>query len=449
MIEMRAPSVSPPVELRFSRGAMAAAPWPDGIPLPPGCRWHEALGRPTLVAPGCLHPALCRVLNEAGTPYLDHAGSGQPLPVAGSVPAPGPSVLMGLHAWRGHGGRGLMLGLDDGDRMSSALHALREIGRTALVLAATEAAVDGWASALRPWYGSAVGTLRVGQELQPLTIASWHAFAPRAGDLGSRFALVVGDGCDRVPSGPAFASLQCCTAAHRLGFLGPAPAADLVLDLGSVLGPMVCAVEPAAVPRRVLHLPLSAEERSDYDAAWSGFLGAYDRFQAMAPGARFSQFVQWARDDPRGRPGLQAWHRALRCLRLTRAKEEAVTLLLSRHQGERVLLFTADRESAYALCRSTFALPVTAELSRAEREAALLAYARGEVHALSGPRLLEETHGLPPCDVGIVVGRAFGAPQQQARLQRVRPGGVLYELVAADTVEVSRTRHSGHGAARA
>ena len=69
---------------------------------------------------------------------------------------------------------------------------------------------------------------------------------------------------------------------------------------------MVCAVEPAPVPRRVLHLPLSAEERSDYEAAWSGFLGAYDRFQAMAPGARFSQFVSWAREDPRGRPGLQA-----------------------------------------------------------------------------------------------------------------------------------------------
>jgi superfamily II DNA or RNA helicase len=446
MTFIQAPSLSLPVELRFSRGAMVAGPWPDALPLPPGCHWHEVQGRPTLSAPGCLHRALCRVLRDSGTPFVDRADTAPALPAALPLPEPRPAVAMGLHAWRGHGGRGLMLGLDDGDRVQSTLHALREVGRTALVLAPAEAGAAGWLAALRPWFRDAAQLLRQGGEPPLVAVASWSSFMPRAGDQGNRFAVVIADACDRVPFGPALAALQCCTASHRLGFLGPAPAADLALELGPVLGPVVAAVEPAALPRRVLHLPLAAEERSDYEAAWSGFLGAYDRFQAMAPGARFSQFVRWARDDPRGRPGLQAWHRALRCLRWTRAKQEAVDLLLARHRGERVLLFTADRESAYACCRATFALPVTAELPRPEREAALAAWARGEVLALAGPRLLEETHGLPGADVGVVVGRAFGAPQQQARVQRVRPGGVIYELVAADTVEVSRSRQ-GHGSA--
>ena len=158
----------------------------------------------------------------------------------------------------------------------------------------------------------------------------------------------------------------------------------------------------------------------------------------MAVGGRFGDFVRWARQDEQGRPGLLGWHRALRALRWTRAKAAACAQLLQQHRRQRLLFFTQDRESAYALCRSCHALPITAELPAAARRQALQAWADGEVPALCGPRLLEEAHGLPPADVGVVVGAAFGHGQLEARLRRVRPDGAFYQLVTADTVEVGR-----------
>src|SRR5690349_17290389 len=208
MTDIQAPSFSPPVELRFRRGAMVAGPWPDALPLPPGCRWHEVLGRPTLLAPACLHAALCRVLRDSGTPFVDRAEAPAPLPAGATLPEPKPAVAMGLHAFRAHGGRGLMLGLDDADRTATAVYALREAGRTSLVLAPAEAGAAGWLAALQPWFGHGVGPLRHDVRAPQVAVASWSAFMPRASEHGDRFALLVADGCDRVPSGPAFAALQ-------------------------------------------------------------------------------------------------------------------------------------------------------------------------------------------------------------------------------------------------
>jgi hypothetical protein len=59
---------------------------------------------------------------------------------------------------------------------------------------------------------------------------------------------------------------------------------------------------------------------------------------------------------------------------------------------------------------------------------------------LVGPRLLDL--GVPEATaaVGIVVGGGFGPHQRLAQQRRVRQGGVVYELVAADTAEVGRAR---------
>jgi len=194
-----------------------------------------------------------------------------------------------------------------------------------------------------------------------------------------------------------------------------------------------------AQPVRIL-LPLSADERAAYADAFHTFFGAFDHFTAMAPGAQFAEFVRWARSDPAGRPGLLAWHRALAALAWTRAKSAAVAAILAAHAGARVLLFTADKESTYALARAHLVAPVTAELPRRERQQLLAAFLRAELRALVGPRLLDD--GVPEAcaDVGVVVGSAFGRRQRLARERRIAAPGVVYELLSQDTVEVGRAR---------
>jgi superfamily II DNA or RNA helicase len=89
-------------------------------------------------------------------------------------------------------------------------------------------------------------------------------------------------------------------------------------------------------------------------------------------------------------------------------------------------------------------MPITCDVSRPEREAALDAFRRGELRALVSSRVLNEGVDVPDADVAIVVGAAHGERehvQRVGRILRPSPGkrAVVYELVAAGTSEVRRS----------
>jgi superfamily II DNA or RNA helicase len=172
-------------------------------------------------------------------------------------------------------------------------------------------------------------------------------------------------------------------------------------------------------------------------------------FVAAQPNGGFGTFVQQARGDPQQRPGLFAWHRALQLASWNRNKADAVAELLARHRNERVLVFTPDRRSTYELARTHLIAPVTAELPRRERQATLAAFAAGRLRTLAGPRLLDL--GVPEgcADVGILVGGGYGRDQHDARCRRVAATGVVFELIALDTVEVGRAHRFGRSIAAA
>jgi superfamily II DNA or RNA helicase len=131
---------------------------------------------------------------------------------------------------------------------------------------------------------------------------------------------------------------------------------------------------------------------------------------------------------------------ALRIASWNEAKVAACAELLARHRGDQVLVFTPDRPSAYRLAREHLIAPITAELPRREREQLLACFRHGTLRCLCGPRLLDL--GVPEATaaVGIVVGGGFGPHQRLAQQRRVRDGGIVYELVAAETAEVGRAR---------
>lgn len=438
----------PAVELCWRGGLLWAGPWPAAVAVPHGCRPAPGMPEGWQVADGHRYQALRDLLVAEGVGLHDRVPSAAPLEPAGVGSSVDGSVALAMSAWRGRGHRGQLLGLGDAERAAVVAAAVREVGRAAVVLTPSQAGVDGWQRALTGSLGRLVASLRDPATAAPVTVATWTGFARVLERLGTRFALVVADACDRAPRELVTAVLRSAVAPARLGMLGERPSPDLTLVLSGLVGPVVHWRGSEPVARHVVHLPLNAAEREVYDVAWSRFVGVWDRFRVDRPGVRFREFVHWARSDPVGRSGLLAWHRVQRLVHWTEAKQAAVATLLQDHRAERVLCFTGDRDSAYALARASLVMPVTAELSRAERETVVQDFAAGRLRVLGGPRLLEEMHGLPMADVGIVLGWSFGAAQQQARVQRIRSGGRLYELVAADTVEVSRAgRHGAEPAA--
>jgi hypothetical protein len=426
--------------LTFRAGRLAIAGWPPGIRMPHAMQ-RRSNGH--CEGPARLRAAVRRTLAAAGAPVRDAAAPASVrLPAA---PAPGPEVAAIFATWLATG-EGIAIGLPLPQRAHLVHLAAATLSVPALVVVRDTGAVAAWGRALAPDLQAAVGEHRRGCSA-PVTIATAAAAAWDMGWLGGRHELLAVDAIDLVPLSQLAACVDGSVALLRLGFAAAVPGPDW-LARGAGIGPILGAVEVTAAPRTVeLCVPLAAAERRDYEAAWHDFFAAFDRFATLRPAPGFADFVHWARGDPAGRPGLLAWHRALGIAGWTAAKAATVAALLLRHRGQRILLFTPDCETAYALARDHLIAAVTAELPRREREALLAGFTTATPHALVGPRLLETGIAERSADVGILIGASVGRAQRRARIDRVAAAGIVYELLSQDTMEVGRARRlRGHTA---
>jgi superfamily II DNA or RNA helicase len=95
-------------------------------------------------------------------------------------------------------------------------------------------------------------------------------------------------------------------------------------------------------------------------------------------------------------------------------------------------------------------MPITCDIPRAERAAALERFGRGELRALVSARVLNEGIDVP--DVAIVVGGTQGEREHVQRIGRLlRPQegktALVYELVMRGTSEVAQARRRREGLA--
>jgi superfamily II DNA or RNA helicase len=127
------------------------------------------------------------------------------------------------------------------------------------------------------------------------------------------------------------------------------------------------------------------------------------------------------------------------------AKRTAIRELLARHRDDRVLLFTANTDDAYAIARESLIPVITAEVARKEREEILAAFRDRSVRAICSAQVLNEGIDVPDANVAILVGGALGAREHVQRIGRIlrpREGkrAIAYELVTMETVDEARTR---------
>ena len=429
---------APLTTLDLVHGELLVRDWPNTLRPPFGLvrtgselRGHARLRRPVREA-----------LQTAGLAFQDHVAP-PPLLLDDTPTAPEPTPSM-LPCWLANDGRGIACCLPEATRLDFTISALRTRLQPALVVTRDSGAEINWTTTLaghglvaRPGQRSAATVVTVAEAARTM---HWRA---------RRHDLLVVDRPEQMPLPAVLAVLDGSAALLRLGFVD-APDSRRLLRWCSSLGPVLGVVDAALRQQRIeLHLPLPPADRIGYDEAWHTFLCVFDVFVAAQPNAGFGTFVQQARGDPKQRPGLFAWHRALQLASWNRNKADAVAELLARHRDERILVFTPDRRSTYELARTHLIAPVTAELPRRERQATLAAFAAGRLRTLAGPRLLDL--GVPEgcADVGILVGGGYGRNQHHARCRRIATTGIVYELIALDTVEVGRAHRFGRSIAPA
>lgn len=439
------------IKLSFQDGTLiVAAPADTDLPLSDHCQYDERIH--AWRAEAMAYATVVRLLHTRQVAYDDQARGYDKLALQlNAGPEPRDYQRDALHAWVQADCRGVVVLPTGTGKSFVAQLAIARASRTTLVVVPTLDLMEQWASQLAAAFGQDIGLLGGGsKDIRDLTVSTYDSAAIMMEFIGKRFGLLVVDECHHLP-GPAYQLLaRFAIAPFRLGLTATPErndGADEVLDelLGTIcfrrdIDEMEGAVlSPYRTERVGVTLdPDEAEEYAATRAVYVNFLRAQRINLASAQG--WSQFLIACARQRGGREALRSFLRQRHIAQAGRAKLRQIWELLQEHHGERVLIFTADNQTAYEIGQR-FVLPVITHHTKiAERRELLGAFRAGELPVLVTSKVLNEGVDVPEASVGIVVSGSGSIREHVQRLGRIlRPvagkQAVLYELISADTAE--------------
>src|SRR5947209_8563143 len=190
-----------------------------------------------------------------------------------------------------------------------------------------------------------------------------------------------------------------------------------------------------------LTVELSAADRREHDAERAIYRTFVEQNGIrMSSPSGWSDFVIRSSRTDEGRRAMAAYRRQREIAFAAPAKLDYVALLLDRHRGDRVLLFTQDNATAYQLARRFLIPVITHETRVRERSEILAGLSDGGYGAVVTSKVLNEGVDIPSANVAIVMSGSGSVREHVQRLGRIlRKQGdkraILYELVTAGTGE--------------
>ena len=393
-------------------------------------------------------------LHRSGVPFTDRARDFAPLDLLLRSPhEPRPYQRDAVRAWQENDRRGTVVLPTGSGKSYVAQLAMRETQRPTLVVAPTIDLVQQWSTQLGEAFRMPVGMLGGGsRDVQPITDSTYDSAAIMMEFIGNRFGLLIADECHHLP-GPVYRQLaNMCIAPFRLG-LTATPEGNEQDDsiLAGLLGPLCFRRDIDEMEGTVLapyktvriELDLDPDEQEEYTrqrAVYMDFV-RNNRINFSDPRG-WSQFVGLCARLAGGQEAFNAYLSQRTIARRSRAKFRHLWELFRTHAGERILVFTADNDTAYDIGRQ-FLVPVLTHHTRIqERRAFLEAFRAGTYPVLVTSKVLNEGIDVPEASVGIIVSGTGSIREHVQRLGRIlRPvqgkQARLYELVSAGTSETS------------
>jgi superfamily II DNA or RNA helicase len=272
--------------------------------------------------------------------------------------------------------------------------------------------------------------------------------------LGDRYALLVFDECHHLPGAVRRDAARMSAAPYRLGLTAtPLRADGRHVDLPDLVGPIVYEQSVADARGRsladfeVVRIPvqLTGAEAERY-AELSRIIRQFMQQQRQThPHFDWEDLCAQTNADPAARKALQAFH-ARKAIE-DRAEEKLRVLedLFRLHFGEPLIVFVGSNAMARDVSLRFLIPCLLSHCGKRERREILRGLEQGTYPALVANRVLDEGVDLPEVKVAVVIGGLGSSRQAKQRLGRVlrRAGNqraVLYEIVAAETGDVERSR---------
>lgn len=440
------------MHIRFDLGTLLFRDIPEGLDLGlvDGVRYDHRVR--AWRARACDRDAIVHALKARGFEIADD--SWRPLPAPDIVPPVElrPYQEEALAAWERARRRGVIVLPTGSGKTRIAIAAIARTGLRTLVLVPTRVLLEQWVSELQRAGFDSIG--RYGDarhEMGPVTVATLDAAWRAMARIGDAFDLLVVDEVHRITGEVKSESLDMSIAAARLGLTATMPAdAEAAARIERCVGGVVhkstidelagTFLSPFEI--LVLSVELLPNERALYEQHMSIFRRWADDIAFVEPHLSFQELSKRARRSAEGREAIDAFRAAQRVLFFPAEKRALTTKLLQEHHvhERKVLVFTPDNKTAFAIAREHLVPPVTCDMGRAERAHTLEMFRRGDIRTLVSSQVLNEGVDVPDADVAIVVGGRQGEREHIQRIGRVlRPAlgksATVYELVVARTSE--------------
>ncbi len=443
---------APGITLDFHGGTIRVRGLDKEAEPPPGARWdaRQAVFR----AMAFHYPAIVLWAKAQGLGLDDGARRYREIdlkPAATRRPYPHQSEA--LRAWTAARSRGVVVLPTGSGKTFVATLAIGARKRSSLIVVPTLDLLGQWHDVLAAAFATKIGLVGGGyHEIEDVTVTTYDSAHLHMDKFGDRFGLLIFDECHHLPSDASAQAARMSLAPFRLGLTATPDRADgRDADYAELVGPVVYRrditelagqyLAPYDVER--LDVPLSEEERARWSEARATYIGFLRRqgIRMSAPDG-WSQFLLRSSQSDEGRRAFLAYRLQRQLALAAPGKLELLGRLLHRHRKDRVLVFTEDNATVYAIARQFLVPAITHQTKVKERSAILAALAEGSLGCVVTSKVLNEGVDVPTASVAIVLSGNASVREHVQRLGRIlRKSGekraILYELVAEGTGEES------------
>ncbi len=401
--------------------------------------------------PGYMYLQIIRRLEASGTEFRDEAMKAPALPPMRTDINLRDYQSEALSKWNQSGNRGIVVLPTGAGKTFIAVKAIEALQASTLITVPTIVLVEQWREVLEESLGVTVGALGGGkQDIQPITVSTYDSASLRARHLGNRFQLLVFDEVHHLAA-PTYRRIATrYLAPYRLGLTATLQGDEATQELyEELVGPTVyrLGVDSLAGKHlsdyavKTVKLPLTAEERAEYDRQYEIYRGFLRRRNIRIRGAQdYLRLVRRSGRDPEARRAIQARGRAMDIALNGGNKTAYLKSLLKANPGEKTLIFTSHNKLVYRLSRELLIPAITHQTPQAEREETLSGFRDGTYRRIVTSRVLDEGVDVPDASMAVIISGSGSNRQFIQRLGRIlrkTPGkeAVLFELVSEGTAE--------------
>jgi superfamily II DNA or RNA helicase len=416
----------------------------------PDLKWDKRVGDFRL--PAYRYFALIRFLQDHKAEYEDLARQYETVPLTFKVTQePRPFQKLALAEWRKAYFRGYISLPTGSGKSYVALLAMEMTKRSCLILAPTIDLMNQWYHLVSTYFGIEVGLIGGGYyDVKPITITTYDSAYIHMEHLGHKFGLIIFDECHHLPGASYTLAAQMCLAPFRLGLSATPEREDgrhsLLDDLigrkvyeeqiGNLAGAYLAEYETIR-----LEVDLLDAEREEYERerqTYRDFLKKQNI--SFREQNAWQQFIFKASRSLEGREALRAYFRQKFIAVNPVGKIRLLAQLLRQHPGERILIFTSNNETVYAISQALLVPVITHQTKAKERKDILEKFSAGTYPILATSKVLNEGIDVPEASIGIILsgsGSVREHVQRLGRILRAKPGknAILYEVVSRNTAE--------------